>query len=116
MVYPLIYTSIVYYAIGLNPYFPSFLLFLIILILTVLAAQSVGLFISAVMMDVRQAQVAASLTLLFSMLVSGYYVNPDNIPDFVRPLRYFSFIKVCSHFGNFSYKRMANFEPLSDWR
>lgn len=95
MMYPALYSIVVYFTIGLNPYFPSFLLFTIILVLNVLCAQSMGLLISAIVMDVRQAQVVASIYILSSMLLSGYYIDPENFPSFVSPLRNISFIKVC---------------------
>lgn len=96
MLYPTFYAIIVYFAIGLNPYFPSFILFNVVLILNVLCAQSMGLLISAIVMDVRKAQVVAAMYILSSMLLSGYYIDPDNFPSFVAPLRHISFIKVCS--------------------
>lgn len=95
MIYPTFFSVVIYFSIGLNPSFVSFILFVIILVLNVLTAQSVGLLISAVMMDVRQAQVLASIWILTSMLISGYYIDPDNTPSFVSPLRALSFIRVC---------------------
>lgn len=94
MIYPTVFAVVVYYIIGLNPSFRSFILFIVILVLNVLTAQSVGLFVSAVMMDVRQGQVLASIWILGSMLISGYYIDPDNVPEFVEPIRAISFIKV----------------------
>lgn len=94
-IYPTIFALIAYFTIGLNPSFVSLLLFTIILVLNVLTAQSVGLFISAIVMDVRQAQVLGSVWILTSMLISGYYIDPDNVPSFVLPFRVLSFIKVC---------------------
>ncbi|CDF34030.1 unnamed protein product [Chondrus crispus] len=93
-VYPLFFAAATYFIVGLNPFFLSFLLFTIVLVLNVLTAQSVGLFISAVVMDVRHAQIVGSIWVLTSMLTAGYYIDPDNVPPFVLPFRVLSFIKV----------------------
>lgn len=94
VLYPAIYSSVVYYMVGLNPAFVSYLLFAVILILSCLTAQSVGIFVSACMMDVKQAQAIGTVWILGSMLTSGYHIDPDNMPKFVRPLCYLSFPKV----------------------
>lgn len=94
MIYPAFFGVVVYFTIGLNPSFGAFILFLVILVLNVLTAQSVGLLISAVMMDIRQAQIFGAIWILTSMLVSGYYIDPENTPSFVSPLRAISFIRV----------------------
>lgn len=106
MFYPTFFSAVMYYAAGLNPYFPSFVLYTVTLVLNVLTAQGVGLLISALLMDVRKAQVFGTLTVLSSKLLSGYFVNPDNIPSFAEPLRYLSFIK-------YSYETMVRIEMLN---
>ena len=97
-IYPIFFSIVVYFIIGLNPSFVSFVLFTFILTLNVLAAQGVGLLVSALVMDVRQGQVIASIWILSSMLISGYYINPDNTPSFLMWLRALSFIRVSHHF------------------
>lgn len=62
--------------------------------LNVLVALSLGVVISAILVDVKEAQVLASVWILTSMLVGGYYINSENVPAFLRPFRYISFIKV----------------------
>lgn len=94
MIYPTVFSLVTYFTIRLNPHISSFILFLVVLILDVLTAQSIGLLISALVMDVRKAQVIGSIWILSSMLVSGYYIDPENTPDFVKPFRQLSFLKV----------------------
>lgn len=92
-VYPLLFSIFVYYIIGLNPRVSVFLAFCGIMVLQVLAAQSIGLFISAVIKDVKEAQVLGSVWVLMSMLVGGFYINSDNIPSFLRYLSWLSYLK-----------------------
>lgn len=95
MLYPTAFTFLVYFTVSLNLSARAFFVFLGILILTVLTAQSIGLLISAAVMNVKKAQVLASYWILSSMLASGYYIRPESIPKFLRPFRALSFIKVC---------------------
>ena len=104
-VYPIVFSSIVYYSAGLNPDIRCFFLFMLILILSVLTAQGVGLLISAAVMDFRTGQVMATMWVLISMLISGYYINPNNTPSFITWLRNFSFIK-------YGYEAMVQVEML----
>jgi ABC-type multidrug transport system ATPase subunit len=104
-IYPTIFSLIVYWVVGFNPGGGPFIVFLIILIAVVLTSQSFGLAISAALLDVRRAQVLASCLILSSMLMAGYYINNENIPGFVRPLRYLSYLK-------YSYEALVRNEVL----
>ncbi|CAN8076591.1 unnamed protein product [Agarophyton chilense] len=105
MLTPIVFSSIVYWVVGLNPKISAFVLYIVVLVLDVLVAQSVGLLVSALFMDIKQAQVLASMWILSSMLISGYYIDPDNTPGIVQPFRYLSFIK-------YSYDAMVRIEIL----
>lgn len=52
--------------------------------------------ISAILVNIQEAQVLGSIWILTSMLIGGYYIDSENIPAFIRPLRYMSHIKVSS--------------------
>eukprot|EP00183_Erythrolobus_madagascarensis_P001359 CAMPEP_0185850942 /NCGR_PEP_ID=MMETSP1354-20130828/4874_1 /TAXON_ID=708628 /ORGANISM="Erythrolobus madagascarensis, Strain CCMP3276" /LENGTH=740 /DNA_ID=CAMNT_0028551673 /DNA_START=159 /DNA_END=2381 /DNA_ORIENTATION=+ len=93
LVYPLMYSTAVYWMAGLNPAFWRFVVFVIVLLTTVLAAQSMGLFVSALVMDIKRGQVILTCFMLGSMLVGGYYVNNSNIPDWLGWLKYVSFVQ-----------------------
>lgn len=88
------FSLVTYWVIGLNPKFHAFLLFTIVLILNVLVRKSMSLLVSSLFMEVKQAQVLGSLSVLSSMLISGYSIDTNNTPAFVRPFRYLSFIKI----------------------
>jgi ABC-type multidrug transport system ATPase subunit/ABC-type multidrug transport system permease subunit len=92
-IYPLIFSVIVYWVVGLRSSAAGFLIFVVILMASVLTWQAIGLAISASMMDIERAQVLAFCIALASMLMAGYYVNSNNIPDFIEPLKYLSFMK-----------------------
>jgi ABC-type transport system involved in multi-copper enzyme maturation permease subunit len=92
-IYPIVFAVITYYAIRLNEDFVRFLVFMLILVLVVLASQSMGLAISALLLDIRRAQVVTSVIILATMLISGFYVLEENVPTVVRPLKVLSFIR-----------------------
>jgi ABC-type multidrug transport system ATPase subunit len=75
MLYPSLFAIVVYFAIDLNAKADRFFIFVAILIGITLTAQSMGLAISAAMMNVRQAQVLSSVLILTSMLIGGLCVT-----------------------------------------
>jgi energy-coupling factor transporter ATP-binding protein EcfA2 len=91
--YPGIFSVIVYYVVGFNASGRAFVVFVVVLMISVLTSQSVGLAISASMMSVKRAQVLSMCIILAALLMSGYYVSNANIPGFIRPLRYLSYMK-----------------------
>ena len=93
LVYPLVFTIVTYWAIGLNPSFVSFLLHVITMVLSISASLSIGIVVSAVFVNVKEAQVCASMWILGSMLCGGYFIAVDNLPAFMRPLTYISYLK-----------------------
>lgn len=93
MLYPLAFSISAYWLTGMNENFVRFVIFTLILILIVIVSQSIGLALSAAVLDVRKAQVIAAVIVLGSMLIGGYYVDPENLPRFIKPLRYLSYIK-----------------------
>lgn len=72
----------------------AFFLYSLIIVLNVIAATSIGLFVSSVMMNARQAQVVCGVWVLISLVTSGYLLDPDNIPDYLQFVRYLSFMRV----------------------
>lgn len=91
--YPLIFGCVVYWMTGLNTGFDRFIIFNIIMVCLTLTSQSLGLLLSAAVMDVRRAQVGATITILSCMLISGFYVPRENVPVFLRPFQALSYIK-----------------------
>ncbi|XP_067048982.1 uncharacterized protein [Acropora muricata] len=86
---PTLYLTIVYWAAGLNKS-ESFLTMLFLVLLTTFAAQSVGLFIGALVMDFKRSIVIAALYALTSMLLGGFYQK--NIPSWLQWFQYLSYL------------------------
>jgi ABC-type multidrug transport system ATPase subunit/ABC-type multidrug transport system permease subunit len=92
LIYPYLYILIVYFATDLQRTARAFFLFVILLSLLTLVAQSMGYWISSMVMEFKQAQVIASIWMLASMLVAGFYISESQIPVWIRWIRYVSFI------------------------
>ena len=92
LIYPYMYAIMVYFAANLQRTASAFFLFLVLLSLLTLVAQSMGYWISSMVMEFKQAQVIASLWMLGSMLVAGFYIPESEIPVWLRWIRYVSFV------------------------
>ena len=78
LVLPTIFITITYWMANMNPNAGIFVGILIIMLMTVLVAESLGLLIGAIFQDLGQGWVAANITLLGFLLAGGYYI--ENIP------------------------------------
>lgn len=88
LIFPLLYCIISYWMVGLSQS-ANFLLFILVVFLNVLNAQSVGLDVGAFFLNVKKAQVAATIYTLLMMLTAGFLVT--DIPvwiDWIKYLRY----------------------------
>ncbi|XP_074582374.1 ABC transporter G family member 14-like [Curcuma longa] len=90
---PTAFTFIIYWMGGLKPDPVTFLLSLLIVLFSVLVAQSLGLAVGAILMDVKQATTLASVTTLVFLMAGGYYVQ--HIPIFIVWLKYLSYSFYC---------------------
>ncbi|KAG6520647.1 ABC transporter G family member 14-like [Zingiber officinale] len=90
---PTAFTFIIYWMGGLKPDPVTFLLSLLIVLFSVLVAQSLGLAVGAILMDVKQATTLASVTTLVFLMAGGYYVQ--HIPTFIVWLKYLSYSFYC---------------------
>lgn len=88
LVLPTIFITIIYWVVGLKNNVVNFLCTLVIIVLDVLVSQGLGLAIGAIVMDQKSATTLASVIMLTSILVSGYYIQ--HMPKFVSWLKYFS--------------------------
>lgn len=91
-IYPIFFCIVTYLAVGFSRGADKFFVYTGVFALVVLAAQSLGLALSAALLDIEYAQIIATLAVLSAMLFAGFYVDSDNIPVFLKPLRYLSFI------------------------
>lgn len=90
---PTAFVVIIYWMGGLKPDPMTFFLTVVIVLYSVLVAQSLGLAIGAILMDVKQATTLASVTTLIFLVAGGYYVQ--HIPPFISWFKYFSYSYYC---------------------
>ncbi|KAF5936042.1 hypothetical protein HYC85_027171 [Camellia sinensis] len=90
---PTAFTFIIYWMGGLKPNPVTFILSLLVVLYNVLVAQSLGLAIGAILMDVKQATTLASVTTLVFLIAGGYYIQ--QIPPFIVWLKYLSYSYYC---------------------
>ncbi|CAH9071813.1 unnamed protein product [Cuscuta europaea] len=90
---PTAFTFILYWMGGLKADPLTFTLSLLIVLLSVLVAQSLGLAFGAILMDVKQATTLASVTSLVFLIAGGYYIQ--HIPPFIVWLKYLSYSYYC---------------------
>ncbi|KAL8144352.1 hypothetical protein V2J09_017384 [Rumex salicifolius] len=90
---PTAFVFIIYWMGGLkaNPF--TFILSLCVVLYNVLVAQSLGLAIGALLMDIKPATTLASVTTLVFLIAGGYYVQ--HIPPFIVWLKYLSYSYYC---------------------
>ncbi|KAK7342633.1 hypothetical protein VNO80_25589 [Phaseolus coccineus] len=88
LVLPSIFLTIIYWMVGLKNNVVNFLCTLLTILLDVLVSQGLGLAIGAIVMDQKSATTLASVIVLTSVLVSGYYIQ--HVPKFVAWIKYFS--------------------------
>lgn len=90
---PTAFVVIIYWMGGLKADPATFVLSLIVVLYSVLVAQSLGLAVGAILMDVKQATTLASVTTLIFLVAGGYYVQ--QIPSFIVWLKYLSYSYYC---------------------
>lgn len=90
---PTAFVFIIYWMGGLKPNPIVFVLSLIVVLYNVLVAQSLGLAIGAILMDIKPATTLASVTTLVFLIAGGYYVQ--QIPPFIVWLKYLSYSYYC---------------------
>ncbi|KAL6042921.1 Broad substrate specificity ATP-binding cassette transporter ABCG2 [Balamuthia mandrillaris] len=93
-VYPSAFIVIAYWMVNLNRESPERFFFAwLLILLIVVTGTSLGLLITTVWVDVKEALVIASVSILGLMLLGGFYISPENMPVWIRWARWISFIK-----------------------
>lgn len=90
---PVIYGCIIYYAIGYNPAFDAFIVFLVILVLIYNASSGYSLIISASFSDKQLAVTLTPVLIIPFMLFAGFFVSADNIHWYLKEFEYLSIFK-----------------------
>eukprot|EP00300_Choanocystis_sp_HF-7_P016356 c19385_g1_i1.p2 GENE.c19385_g1_i1~~c19385_g1_i1.p2 ORF type:complete len:669 (-),score=135.64 c19385_g1_i1:735-2741(-) len=92
LTFPLCIMVVVYWTTGLAVAADKFFIYILILVLQVLTAQSVGLLASAAIPNIKRAMVTCGLTILTFTLLGGFYKNGKNIAIWLKWARYVSII------------------------
>lgn len=94
ILYPTIGTAIVYYAIGLNTEeWYKFPILVIINIATYFTGAAYGLLLSVIIPSLELAMALIPVVVIPLMVMGGFFVNSDNIPDFLKWIEYISMFK-----------------------
>ena len=88
---PVVYGCILYWIVGLNP--NTFGYFLLILMLSVTLAISLGLWVSSFAPSPEAASVMGPPLLIIGLLFGGYYINVDSLPIVANWIPYLSFMR-----------------------
>lgn len=90
IVSPILFGSIAYWSVGFQASAEKFLTFLALLILLYLAGNSLGLFLACVFSDVTVALAIAPLFILPLVMFSGFVINPESIPVYLKWVEWIS--------------------------
>eukprot|EP00761_Pharyngomonas_kirbyi_P004435 gb/GECH01004440.1/.p1 GENE.gb/GECH01004440.1/~~gb/GECH01004440.1/.p1 ORF type:complete len:738 (+),score=196.21 gb/GECH01004440.1/:1-2214(+) len=93
LLFPMLFITISYWMIGLNPGADRFFIALMNIVVTAWAANSLGFLLSTAFPSVQIANILAPLIIVLFMLFGGFYLNSENIPDYFIWIEYTSFIK-----------------------
>lgn len=78
---PLLFCSIVYFAVGLEDGFENFIFFTFTVIILVYAGSSLGMFMSSVLK--KSADMLAPVVMLPFILFGGFMTNAGAFPDYI---------------------------------
>lgn len=92
VIMPCIYSVVVYWMVGLRPGADAFFTFMVVIVVTIFCAQSLGYFLGCVTPSLPVAMAIAPMCLILLLLFSGFYLNVESLPDFLFYLKYVSFI------------------------
>lgn len=93
LVLPFISSVISYWMVGLSEYFPNFIFYVVLVWLFTLMGGSIGLFISATVLDVKKALTLTVIVVLGSVLLGGFFISAENLPVWIAWARWISFMK-----------------------
>ncbi|XP_060861010.1 protein white [Metopolophium dirhodum] len=93
LVLPILFTSIMYYVVGLNPKFTHFLMAALFITLVSLVAVSFGYFVSCASGSISVALSVGPTIVIPFLLFGGYFLNVGSIPYYFRWLSVFSWFK-----------------------
>jgi len=87
---PVILSTIAYWCVGLQPTFDKFAKFVGMNILLALAGNGMGLFFACVFPNIQIALAVAPLCVLPLVMFSGFVINPESIPIYLKWVEWIS--------------------------
>jgi len=97
VLFPTVFSSIVYWMVGMRPELNAFLIFLCIVILCANTAVSLGYAISAVCRNAKASIAAAPVLITPMALFAGLLLDSSMIPIYFKPFAWISVIKYAYH-------------------
>mmetsp|Transcript_15892 Transcript_15892/g.26735 ORF Transcript_15892/g.26735 Transcript_15892/m.26735 type:complete len:320 (+) Transcript_15892:155-1114(+) len=92
IVITVVYATVIYWSVGLNPLWYRFLLFIVIILLTTLCAMTIGFMISACSPSAAVASAAGPPLLIILLLFGGFYINVESLPPGSEWVRFVSLV------------------------
>jgi ATP-binding cassette subfamily G (WHITE) protein 2 len=93
LVYPLVFSAIVYWLTGLDPVASKFIVFVLFMELCNLAAFSLAIMVAALCRNVTIALSMLALVLEMSRIFGGFFLSPKNLPNYFTWLDALSYVK-----------------------
>ena len=90
---PIIYAVPLYWMVGLPNLVDCFLKFVLVIVLTANTAASLGYLIGCGAPNATVGQMLMPVVLMPNMLLSGFMINLENIPIYIQPFSYASFVR-----------------------
>ncbi|CEP02521.1 hypothetical protein PBRA_009105 [Plasmodiophora brassicae] len=100
---PILYASVSYWLVGLQPDAEHFLRFTAVLVLTNLMAGALVFFISAASGNIGQANLVGILVFIYAMVFGGLLLNPGSTNSILSGL-------TCTSFINYAYENLLSNE------
>ena len=94
---PLIFSIIFYFMVGLRPIASEFLIFFSVLFLNQLLAVTIAMFCVALSRDFATASLIVNLNYTLQSMCSGFFVQSNQIPIWVRWLKYTAYGELYLH-------------------
>ena len=91
--FPVVFSCVVYWLVGLNSAASSFFLFIFALVLTSLVAGSMGIMLGCLFPNAEVAVSLAPVVIIPFMLFAGFYVSLSSIPVWLSWIQYISIFK-----------------------
>ncbi|CAF3785379.1 unnamed protein product [Rotaria socialis] len=90
---PIVFSCVVYFLIGLQPYAAKFFIFMIFIILCSVTSTSMALMISALCRTTALSVTVLPMLLELTRLFGGFFVPPANVPGYLSWIDALSYIK-----------------------